>query len=593
MTSYQGRNSFMGKRKHTGLNLWNWAFHSKISRKISTVFFVFLLLSVILTYFSYRYVSKDYVLSNMEQHSRQTLTSIRSNIVEMVENTNNSYSLLLKSGISDLTKLPLKPSDRKFYDNYLFTIIDSYSHLDSIYIMNLKGQLYGVDKFGIKTPVIHSVTEAPWYQIAMEAKGSCILSLHAGNIFLPDYSEDFMSAIRVINDLETQKPIGFSIMNIPTRSINQIFEHVFNPSDIEITLYDNSGEIISTYGNIKEGGDHHRICRFIGPDSSYYSTSGQGSLSAGIYIPEYQWKLTATFPLKYESTLSTSLLHISFWIFFINMVLMLICVIIIAKSIQTPVSQLIQAMGRAENGNFEPVAVRHPDSELGLLEIHYNHLTERLKFLMDSLVQEQKLKRKTELRALQEQMKPHFLYNTLDTIGYIVLTGDTCQAYDAITALGSFYRQSLSRGKQFITLEQELQIIKDYTSLLSLRYEELFTVTYDVDETLYQHEIIKLLLQPLVENSVYHGIKPLGEPGIIIISVKRQNELICLTVSDNGVGMDENLLQSLRSSSPSPRDSFGLAGTIERVHISYPEKGAVELHSQKGKGTSVTIKIPF
>ena len=96
----------MGKRKVSALNLWNWAFHSKISRKISTVFFGFLLLSVILTYFSYRYVSKEYVLSNMEQHSRQTLTSIRSNIVEMVENTNNSYSLLLKSGISDLTKLP-------------------------------------------------------------------------------------------------------------------------------------------------------------------------------------------------------------------------------------------------------------------------------------------------------------------------------------------------------------------------------------------------------------------------------------------------------------------------------------------------------
>lgn len=583
----------MGKRKVSALNPWNWAFHSKISRKISTVFFGFLLLSVILTYFSYRYVSKEYVLSNMEQHSRQTLTSIRSNIVEMVENTNNSYSLLLKSGISDLTKLPLKPTDRKFYDNYLFTIIDSYNHLDSIYIMNLKGQLYGVDKFGIKTPVIHSVTEAPWYQSAMDAKGSCILSLHAGNIFLPDYSEDFLSAVRVINDLETQKPIGFSIMNIPTRSINQIFEHVFQPSDIEITLYDDSGEIISTYGSTKEGENHHNISPFIGPASAYYSASGKNSLSAGIYIPEYQWKLTATFPLKYESTLSTSLLQISFWIFFINMVLMLICVIVIAKSIQTPVSQMIQAMGRAENGNFEPVAVRHPNSELGLLEIHYNQLIDRLQFLMERLVQEQKLKRKTELRALQEQMKPHFLYNTLDTIGYIVLTGDTNQAYDAITALGSFYRQSLSKGKQYITLEQELQIIKDYTSLLSLRYEDLFTVNYDVDETLYQHEIIKLLLQPLVENSVYHGIKPLGEPGTILISVKRQETQICLTVTDNGVGMDDQLLQSLRSLSPSPRDSFGLAGTIERVHISYPEKGAVELLSQKGKGTSVIIKIPF
>lgn len=382
-------------------------------------------------------------------------------------------------------------------------------------------------------------------------------------------------------------------MNIPTRSINQIFEHVFQPSDIEITLYDDSGEIISTYGSTKEGENHHNISPFIGPASAYYSASGKNSLSAGIYIPEYQWKLTATFPLKYESTLSTSLLQISFWIFFINMVLMLICVIVIAKSIQTPVSQMIQAMGRAENGNFEPVAVRHPNSELGLLEIHYNQLIDRLQFLMERLVQEQKLKRKTELRALQEQMKPHFLYNTLDTIGYIVLTGDTNQAYDAITALGSFYRQSLSKGKQYITLEQELQIIKDYTSLLSLRYEDLFTVNYDVDETLYQHEIIKLLLQPLVENSVYHGIKPLGEPGTILISVKRQETQICLTVTDNGVGMDDQLLQSLRSLSPSPRDSFGLAGTIERVHISYPEKGAVELLSQKGKGTSVIIKIPF
>jgi two-component system sensor histidine kinase YesM len=584
----------MGKRSHIISNLWNWAFHSKISRKISTVFFLFLFLSVILTYFSYRYVSREYVLSNMEQHSRQTMTSIRSNIVEMVENTNNSYNLLLKSGISDMTKLPLSPTERKYYDNYLFTVIDSYNHLDSIYVMNLKGQIYGVDKFSIKTLVIHSVTEAPWYQRAMAAKGSCILSLRAGNIFVPDYTEDFLSAIRVINDLETQKPIGFSIMNIPTRSINQTFENVFNPSDIKITLYDDSGEIISTYGTINEGDVHQNIRHFVGPDFPYYSSNGREYLSAGIYIPEYDWKLTATFPLKYETALSTSLLRISFRIFFINIVLMLICVIILAKSIQRPVSQMIQAMGHAESGDFKPVTVRHPASELGLLEIHYNHLIGQIQFLMDRLVQEQKLKRKTELRALQEQMKPHFLYNTLDTIGYIMLTGDLNQAYDAITTLGSFYRQSLSKGRPFITIEQEIQIVKDYTALLSLRYEELFTTTYEVDEALYQHEIIKLLLQPLVENSIYHGIKPLGEPGIIHISVRRQSDLICITVSDNGIGMEENLIKGLLSStSPSSKESFGLAGTIERVYISYPEKGSVEICSKKGMGTSVMIKIPF
>ena len=460
--------------------------------------------------------------------------------------------------------------------------------------MNLKGQMYGVDKFNIKTPVIHSVAEASWYQRALTAKGSSILSLRAGNIFIPDYSEDFLSVIRVINDLETQKPIGFSIMNIPTRSINQTFWYVFKPSDIEITLYDESGEIISTYGTINEEDVHHNIRHFVGPDSPYYSTNSREYLSAGIYIPEYHWKLIATFPLKYETALSTSLLRISFCIFFINIVLMLICVIILAKSIQTPVSQMIQAMGHAESGNFKPVTVLHPASELGLLKIHYNHLIEQIQFLMDRLVHEQKLKRKTELRALQEQMKPHFLYNTLDTIGYIMLTGDLNQAHDAVTALGSFYRQSLSKGRPFITIEQEIQIVKDYTALLSLRYEELFFITYEVDEALYQHEIIKLLLQPLVENSIYHGIKPLGEPGLIHISIKGQSDLICITVSDNGIGMEENLIKSLLSSaSPSAKKSFGLAGTIERVYISYPDKGSVEICSKKGMGTSVMIKIPF
>lgn len=584
----------MKKLKLCMTHLINRALNGRISQKISTVFLLFFILSILLTYFLYQFVSRDYALSNMEQNSRQTLVSVSSNILEMIDNIDNNYNLLLKSGLSDLTHQPIPPQKRKEYDNFLFTVIDTYNHLDAVYIMDLENHIYGVDKFNVKTLAIESLSDAPLYDGVISARGSYILSYNAGNIFIPDFRENFISAIRVINDLETQKPVGFAIMNIPVRSLEALFQTVFENRQTHVALYDEAGQVLCALGTQSNGDKPKLLLSDLNQNMPYHTRTSSHMLTAGLYIPDLGWKIVADFPLESEKNLSGSLFQISLWVLLINIVLMLFCSIIISKSIQHPVLRLIRAMNDAETGEFKAVEVHYPDSEIGVLELNYNHMIEKIQSLLKRLVQEQKKKREMELRALQEQIKPHFLYNTLDAIGYMALTEEPVQVYDAIETLGSFYRESLSSGQQMITVRQELQIVKDYTHLLSLRYESLFKVDYEVDPTLMDHGILKLLLQPLVENAVYHGIKPLGEPGIILIHLQRSEDFLLICVSDNGVGMQQELIDRLLTSSDfEQRKSFGLAGTIERVRITYPEQSTVSIESKKGLGTRITIRLPW
>lgn len=579
---------------HQYSRLKEWAFHSKISRKISSVFLLFMILSVLLTFFLYQYVSTGYALSNMEQYSRQTLVSVSSNITEMIDNADNTYRLMLKAGISTLTHMPLTLETRKYYDNYLFTLVDTFNHLDAIYITDFDNHLYGIDKSGNKSLAVSSIKKAPWYEKAMMSRGSYILSYNAGGIFKQNFLEDFISVIRVINDLETQKPVGFAILNIPIRSLNQLFDTVFEKHRTSVLLYDESRQQICTSGVTENSAQvSQKIISELSESHPFDSANQPHYLTAGLYLTQYHWKLIADFPLENKTTLSGTLFRISLWVIVINIVLMLFCSIIISKSISNPITKLIQAMRRVKDGQLEPVDVVHPGSEIGILELNYNHMTVEIQSLLSRLVKEQHQKRKMELMALQEQIKPHFLYNTLDAIGYMALTDKPESVYKAIETLGSFYRQSLSNGAPMVTIFEEIQIVKDYAALLSLRYESLFLVAYELEETSLTCKIPRLLLQPLVENAVYHGIKPLGEPGLITITVYSEDSFIHISVADNGIGIEKELIDRLLSDTPpETKDSFGLVGTIERIRISYPENAPVSIESTKGKGTKISFQIP-
>ena len=210
--------------------------------------------------------------------------------------------------------------------------------------------------------------------------------------------------------------------------------------------------------------------------------------------------------------------------------------------------------------------------------------------LIDDLVEQEKNMKNLELEILYEQVKPHFLYNTLDTICYLVFEKPQIEVYDAVQTLSHFYRKSLSKGKMVITLHDELAIIKDYLTLQRLRYGDIFLDEYDIQVDLTLIHVPKLILQPLVENCIYHGIRPKGEQGYIRISVHEIEGYIRIQIRDDGVGMTEEEIREFLYRNTGR--SFGFSGTMERLKLHYHIDQVCTVESVKGEYFQVSLMIP-
>lgn len=208
---------------------------------------------------------------------------------------------------------------------------------------------------------------------------------------------------------------------------------------------------------------------------------------------------------------------------------------------------------------------------------------------------EQKLRR-TDLRLLQEQINPHFLYNTLDTIVWLIEGNEPDQAVNMVVTLSGFFRQVLSKGKELITIREEEQHIRSYLEIQSVRYHDILEYDIQIDQVLYDYQILKLTLQPVVENALYHGIKYKRAKGYIHVNGEKAGELIRLTVRDNGAGMEEKELEELRKEISRPcketEKGFGLANVNERIHMYFGEQYGLSIQSVKDRGTIVEILIP-
>ena len=493
-----------------------------------------------------------------------------------------------------------RPEDRKTYDNMLFTALDSNHYLESIYLLDFSAHLYGVDKHDMKRLSVDSTLKCPWYRKALEAGGSYILEYEAGGIFYKRYNSRFVSVIRTINSLETQKPQGFIIMNIPTDAIAEICSAAAYGSQAMIGIMDQDGNLIAGTPGFEYQDFLKTPAGSSDEEKLLVSRKGDGEHTTSLYLPDYGWHLIARIPSQVNRSAFKDLFLIATLIFLVNVVLMLFGSLYISKSISNPIYALIGMMNTVKDRNFRKIPVKYPKSEIGILQTNYNNMVDEISSLLSRLVEEQKIKEKAELHALFEQVKPHFLYNTLDAIGYMALTEEPSQTYEAIETLGSFYRQSLSQGDQMITVEKETAIVSDYVKLLRLRYGDLFDVEYQVDESCLRVLVPHLILQPLVENAVYHGIKPMGGNGHIRIRIgPEEGGRMKIQVRDNGVGIDASALSKLQDyhkiwniDIDVSGTGIGLIGTIQRIVLIYGEQASYQIRSVPEGGTEITFLLP-
>lgn len=269
---------------------------------------------------------------------------------------------------------------------------------------------------------------------------------------------------------------------------------------------------------------------------------------------------------------------------------------LLARSVSRPIEELCKMTELVAKGNFDTRMEEESGDEISVLTASFNSMVGQIGNLVENIKIEQLNLRDTELRLLQEQINPHFLYNTLDTIIWLAEAGQNKQVVDMVTSLSQFFRTTLSEGRDHITIREEEVHIRSYLEIQQFRYRDILDYEINIPEQLYPYSIMKLTLQPLVENALYHGIKNKRGKGRIQISGRMEGKNIRLTVEDNGIGMRTEevcaLNQKIRIPAEERAGSFGLANVQERISLNYGEEYGLTFQSEYGKGTVVTVLIP-
>ena len=395
--------------------------------------------------------------------------------------------------------------------------------------------------------------------------------------------------------------LGVLLVDMNYSSIEQLLTKANTDNASEyVYLMDGSGELI-----------YHPKQKLIYTDLFSENNLVAASYEDGSHKEEYDgekrivtvktisytgWKIVGVTPLDGMSlnNIKTKLLMV----FIIAFVLFILSIInsYISTRITDPIKELEKAVNEIEQGNLE-VEVRSAGSyEIQHLGTSIQSMARRIRKLMNDIVAEHESKRRSEFDTLQSQINPHFLYNTLDIIVWMIENEKQSEAVKVVTALARFFRISLSRGKSIITVRDELEHVRNYLMIQHMRYKNKFTYTVDAEDEVLDLASLKLILQPLVENAIYHGMEFMDGDGEIRIRAWRRDKDLYMSVSDNGLGMTREQVKRLFGDTdhvPSGRGSgIGVKNVHQRIRLYFGNGYGLEIQSEPDEGTTVTARLP-
>lgn len=267
------------------------------------------------------------------------------------------------------------------------------------------------------------------------------------------------------------------------------------------------------------------------------------------------------------------------------------------RSINIPIYRLKTMASKIAQGDLS-IRVDKPEiSELDELTDSLNTMAEKLGALIAQNIQKQQNLQKAEMKALQAQIAPHFMYNTLDTILALAEDGQNENVATTTLALSNFFRLSLNKGRDWVSVAEEISHVESYLSIQKMRYGAILEYEIDIEESILKESMLKILLQPLVENAIYHGIKKTRRAGLIKLRGESRGGGLLFTVEDNGLGMESSELERLRENLShydvsNPEMGFGLYNVFKRIQLYYETDNGLTMESEYHKGTTVTLRLP-
>lgn len=421
-------------------------------------------------------------------------------------------------------------------------------------------------------------------------------------------SENVLSFLRGVRSMQNLEPLGFISISISESALTRyIAEPNFGVGGGDLVLLDRHGVVVS--GNRQEWlakrwselFPHTNPADWSGSSGSFTYDREDGKLTV-LYdrIPGPDWTLVGLVPYELYSRENRYIWLLTATAVSLAAALTTGLIVFFVRYVTKPLKVISRLLMRLDPNEPMPLYQYESPDEVGRLVGSYNQLGEHIRRLKEQVIRLETRKKEADMRSLQAQINPHFLYNTLSSIHWIALMSEDQRMANMVGALSDFLRFSLNKGKDYCPVRQEINHVKNYAVIQQIRFPNRFDVSYDVDPRTLEYPMLKLLLQPLVENAMIHGIQKDGRRGAIYIGAALEAGGIRFTVQDDGAGMKaedaarltEELARLPTDDADSSTGSYGLRNVNERLLLHYGKAARLAIQSEEGVGTRVTFIIP-
>lgn len=568
--------------------------------------------------------------NQVNDHTLQLIGKVNTSLEHVVSNMQNityfiSFDPLVQAFLSGNGE-ELSSEEKYTVSRFLQGFTTLYPEVAGILVADSKGRYMSNDMYA---RTAEPLTEEIWFKQAVDSRGIFTLIGHPVNRNVTTHTnyrpDEVISVARAILDPHTQEMKGVVLVDLKLRVIAETAKDVRLGKTGYLMVIDHKGDNI--YTPVNPIIDTFPL-EWIGEQSSgTFSKDVNGRSLQFIYLksPFTNWTTVGVFPTN-ESAEEVRQIQ-----FYVVSFVFLICMmgitasLYVSHSISRPLQQLQTFMHKAESGDLTVRHTSNRQDEIGKLGKSFNKMIVQLRRLLELTEVQAKQKREAELRSLQAHIKPHFLYNTLDTIHWLARKKDAHDVAEVVESLSRLFRIGLSKGNERIPLMEEIEHIRSYLTIQKTRYRDKLNYTIDIEPDVRHLEVLKILLQPIVENAIYHGLKQRRGPGNIRIAAYRTGNTLILEVADDGIGMQPEKLAELQAkldmqgrrahpvsgtdalyaageafdddvakmeAASSGVSGYGIVNVQERVKLTFGEQYGVQVDSQYGKGSVVKIVHP-
>lgn len=586
----------------------------KLKYKISIAFIVLIILtSVCVTYISFYYLlnfSTQKINLTIKDSLKQTIENVDYRLKE-IERLN--YNILTNKKLEsmlmdqDITEKKAREYQSKFETEIFSSVFGSLSeYISSVYIIGKNGvNLMSTVDYYVKNTKYKNLQKHPLFRTAYKSKGK--MNWYITNnkeLINKNINNILITGIRSIQYYKGQLiNRAFLVVNLKKRFVFEIFNDKLKGLTEQVLLSDEQGKIINNEykNNINNMFSADVVKEILNKKNGSIEIKYLNRSNSKKYKKLYFYTSTHT-GWKIITVINSSIFYkqiedmrksiITFLI-----IILLIAIIIagmISRSITLPLDKLMKNIYEVKKGNLDVNLENKSNDEIQELTDSFNKMTKNLKRYIKQIKLDQKKLRKMELKALQAQINPHFLYNTLDSIYWMTKIKGNDEAAWMITSLSRFFRLGLNKGRELYTIKKEVNHVKNYLQIQQLRCKKKFEYYIEIDDEIKSCESPKIILQPLVENSILHGFKNIKTGGIIRIKGWKQDDKIILEIKDNGSGINIDTINEEIFNNKS--EGYALHNVQDRIVLTYGKNYGLHFNfdeNKKGRGTRIQIWLPY